>query len=76
MTSSDPLAETVLRTLADAAPGSYSKLDVAEQHDFDYLNSLTPGERLGLLNEIMLRAETLGLPPASRELILGRDFRM
>ena len=67
MTSSEPLAELALRALAEAEPGSYSRLDAAARHDLDYARGLSPGERMAALNEILLLAEAFGLPPASRE---------
>lgn len=70
MTSSKSLAELALRTLAEAAPGSFSCLDAAARHDLDYARSLSPGERLAVLNEILLLAEAFGLPPPSREPIV------
>ncbi len=67
MKSSKPLAEWALRTLAEAGPGSFSRLDAAARHDLDYARGLSPGERLAALNEILLLAETFGLPPPSLE---------
>lgn len=72
MTSSEPLAELALRTLAEAEPGSFSRLDPAARHDLDCARSLSPGERLVALNPILLLAEAFGLPPASRQPIHPR----
>jgi hypothetical protein len=66
MTSFAPLTERVLRTLRDAERGSFSRLDAAAQHDLAYARSLSAGERLGALNEIMLLAEAFGLPALAR----------
>lgn len=76
MTSLEPLAELALRALAEAEPGSYSHLDAAARHDLDYARGLSPGERIAALNEILLFAETFGLPPASREPIRHRELRL
>ncbi|NCT67878.1 MAG: hypothetical protein GXC76_09555 [Rhodanobacteraceae bacterium] len=76
MTSCAPLTEHVLRTLAQAERGSFSRLDAAAQHDLDYAKSLSPGQRLAALNEILLRAEALGLPPVSREPIVHGPLRL
>ena len=67
MTSSAPLSDLVLRILADAEPGSFSRLDAAARHDIEYVRGLSPGERLAALNEILLLAEAFGLPPVSTE---------
>lgn len=74
MTSSRPLADLALRIVAEAEPGSFSRLDAAARHDRDYARGLSPGERLAALNEILLLAEAFGLPPASREPIARGRF--
>lgn len=74
MKSSKPPADWVLRTLAEAEPGSFSRLDAAAQHDLAYARSLSPGERIAALNEILLLAEAFGLPQPSREPIERGTF--
>ena len=70
MTSSKPLAELALRTLADAEPGSFARLDAAARHDLEYARSLSPGERLAALNEILLLAEAFDSSRPSPEPIV------
>lgn len=67
MQSSKPLADWALHALAEVEPGSFSRLDAAAQHDLAYARSLSPGERIAALNEILLLAEAFGLPQVSRE---------
>lgn len=76
MTYSEPLAELALRALAEAEPGSFSKLDAAARHDLESARAMSGEERLAALNEILLLAEAFGLPPPSREPIEYHDIRM
>lgn len=74
MTSFAPLTERVLRTLAQAERGSFSRLDAATQHDLEHAKSLSSAQRLAELNDILLLAEAFGLPPASREPIVHGEL--
>lgn len=66
MTSSNPLGALALTALKQAAE-SVHPLTRAQQHDLDYVRSLTPGQRMELLNNILLRAEAFGLPEPNLE---------
>jgi hypothetical protein len=75
MTSSNPLAELALTALKQAAE-SPRPLTAAQQYDLAYLRSLTPSQRIALLQEILSRAEAFGLPQPDLEPIRCNDMRL
>lgn len=76
MTSSQPLADLILRPLREAAPGSYSQLNAADQFDLDVARARSPCERLVAFDQIQLLVERLGMPKPSREPIRHHDIRL
>ena len=75
MTSSGPLEILALTALRKAAE-SVRPRTLAEQHDLAYLRSLTPGQRLQLMNEVLLRAEAFGTLKPNLEPDRPRTMRM
>lgn len=61
MTSSNPLETLALTALKQAAE-SGRPLSPAQQYDLAHARALTPGQRLELMNQILLRAEAFGKP--------------
>jgi len=57
MTSFAPLAERVLSTLRNAAPGSYAARTAAEIRDLDAARRLSTEQRLDRLDDILRFSE-------------------
>jgi hypothetical protein len=76
MTSSAPLTEWALQVLRDAEPGQFLRLDAAALHDLEAARTMTPEERLAVLDALLLRAEALGPREPDREPIRCIDMRL